>query len=249
MLGPFGFLPRSPALSRQGGRDAVGTGRCRYSGACASTDSGSCRRQPSGYAPSRQAPPLGASTVPLPSDSQTPGPSPWAPTRPQGRHRARGNLSTHPKRTGAAGRTSPQPRHRAARAIGSNLLRDPAHASGRPRILVLYRPLPSVSGSPDPGPSHHNEHGRVHGRDHARSASTQPCGVQPKVIVPVGNGSHQVEARDHLQRQDHQQNKLIQPQFVTLKRGQNIKYRPFAFTEHGILMLSSVLNSERAVQV
>ena len=38
-------------------------------------------------------------------------------------------------------------------------------------------------------------------------------------------------------------------QFVTLKQGQNIKYRPYAFTEHGILMLSSVLNSERAVQV
>jgi phage regulator Rha-like protein len=38
-------------------------------------------------------------------------------------------------------------------------------------------------------------------------------------------------------------------QSVTLKRGQNIKYRPYAFTEHGILMLSSVLNSERAIQV
>ncbi len=38
-------------------------------------------------------------------------------------------------------------------------------------------------------------------------------------------------------------------QNVTLKRGQNLKYRPHAFTEHGILMLSSVLNSERAVQV
>ena len=38
-------------------------------------------------------------------------------------------------------------------------------------------------------------------------------------------------------------------QSVTLKRGQNIKYRPYAFTEHGILMLSSVLKSERAVQV
>lgn len=38
-------------------------------------------------------------------------------------------------------------------------------------------------------------------------------------------------------------------QSVTLKRGQNIKYRPYAFTEHGILMLSTVLNSERAVQV
>lgn len=38
-------------------------------------------------------------------------------------------------------------------------------------------------------------------------------------------------------------------QIVVLKRGHNIKYRPYAFTEHGILMLSSVLNSERAVQV
>ena len=38
-------------------------------------------------------------------------------------------------------------------------------------------------------------------------------------------------------------------QSVTLKRGQNIKYRPYAFTEHAILMLSSVLSSERAVQV
>lgn len=40
-------------------------------------------------------------------------------------------------------------------------------------------------------------------------------------------------------------------QNVTLKtrRGQNVKYQPYAFTEHGILMLSSVLKSERAVQV
>jgi hypothetical protein len=38
-------------------------------------------------------------------------------------------------------------------------------------------------------------------------------------------------------------------QIVTLKRGQNIKYRPYAFTEQGVAMLSSVLNSERAVKV
>lgn len=40
-------------------------------------------------------------------------------------------------------------------------------------------------------------------------------------------------------------------QIVILKkaRGKNIKYQPFAFTEHGILMLSSVLKSPRAVQV
>jgi len=41
----------------------------------------------------------------------------------------------------------------------------------------------------------------------------------------------------------------LRSQIVTLKRGQHIKYRPYVFTEHGILMLSSVLNSERAIQV
>lgn len=41
----------------------------------------------------------------------------------------------------------------------------------------------------------------------------------------------------------------LRSQSVTLKRGQHIKYRPYAFTEHGILMLSSILNSERAIQV
>ena len=39
----------------------------------------------------------------------------------------------------------------------------------------------------------------------------------------------------------------LRSQIVTLKRGQHIKYRPYAFTEHGILMLSSVLNSERGI--
>src|SRR6266496_4898543 len=37
-------------------------------------------------------------------------------------------------------------------------------------------------------------------------------------------------------------------QFATLKRGQNIKYLPYAFTEHGAIMAANVLNSERAVQ-
>ena len=38
-------------------------------------------------------------------------------------------------------------------------------------------------------------------------------------------------------------------QIVTLKPGQNIKYLPYAFTEQGVAMLSSVLNSKRAIQV
>ena len=36
-------------------------------------------------------------------------------------------------------------------------------------------------------------------------------------------------------------------QNVTLKRGTNIKYRPYAFTEHGVVMAANVLNSDRAV--
>lgn len=45
--------------------------------------------------------------------------------------------------------------------------------------------------------------------------------------------------------------KRSRSQIVTLNkiRGTNIKYHPYAFTEHGILMLSSVLKSQRAIQV
>jgi phage regulator Rha-like protein len=38
-------------------------------------------------------------------------------------------------------------------------------------------------------------------------------------------------------------------QIATLKRGDNIKYLPYAFTEHGILMLANVLKSKQAVQM
>jgi ORF6N domain len=44
----------------------------------------------------------------------------------------------------------------------------------------------------------------------------------------------------------------LRSQFATLKnlrRGQHSKFLPFAFTEQGIAMLSSVLNSEKAIEV
>ncbi len=43
----------------------------------------------------------------------------------------------------------------------------------------------------------------------------------------------------------------LRSQIVTLKagRGQHRKYLPYAFTEHGVAMLSSVLKSDRAVRV
>ncbi|MBI4665832.1 MAG: ORF6N domain-containing protein [Nitrospinae bacterium] len=37
--------------------------------------------------------------------------------------------------------------------------------------------------------------------------------------------------------------------FGPLKRGEHSKYLPYAFTEQGVAMLSSVLNSERAIEV
>ncbi|OQY06548.1 MAG: hypothetical protein B6I22_05060 [Desulfobacteraceae bacterium 4572_123] len=41
----------------------------------------------------------------------------------------------------------------------------------------------------------------------------------------------------------------LRSQNVTLKRGQYSKYVSFAFTEQGVAMLSSVLRSDRAIQV
>ncbi len=43
--------------------------------------------------------------------------------------------------------------------------------------------------------------------------------------------------------------KSLRSQTVTLKRGQHRKYLPYAFTEQGVAMLSSVLRSPRAVEV
>jgi len=42
---------------------------------------------------------------------------------------------------------------------------------------------------------------------------------------------------------------LLRCQFGALNRGAHSKYLPFAFTEQGVAMLSSVLNSKQAIQV
>jgi len=41
----------------------------------------------------------------------------------------------------------------------------------------------------------------------------------------------------------------LRSHFGTLKRGEHAKYLPYAFTEQGVAMLSSVLNSARAIEV
>lgn len=49
-----------------------------------------------------------------------------------------------------------------------------------------------------------------------------------------------------LGEEEHQQ---LKEQFGRRNRGGHSKYPPFAFTEYGVLMLASTLNSEKAIQV
>jgi phage regulator Rha-like protein len=46
-----------------------------------------------------------------------------------------------------------------------------------------------------------------------------------------------------------EETEISRSQFATLKQGENIKYLPYAFTEHGILMLSAVLKSQKAISI
>ncbi len=64
-----------------------------------------------------------------------------------------------------------------------------------------------------------------------------------------GDFMFQLTAKETKEWWKHVMSGRLRSQIVTLKRGEHIKYRPFAFTEHGILMLSSVLRSKRAVEV
>jgi len=56
---------------------------------------------------------------------------------------------------------------------------------------------------------------------------------------------------DFMFQLNYQEVALLRSQIATLKdgRGEHRKYLPYVFTEQGVAMLSSVLNSERAIQV
>jgi len=56
---------------------------------------------------------------------------------------------------------------------------------------------------------------------------------------------------DFMFQLNNQEDEALRSQIVTLKkgRGQHRKYLPYVFTEQGVAMLSSVLNSERAIEV
>src|SRR5207249_10373362 len=57
--------------------------------------------------------------------------------------------------------------------------------------------------------------------------------------------------QDFMFRLSKEESSFLRSQIVTLEkgRGRYSKYPPLAFTEHGVSMLSAVLNSDRAVQM
>ncbi len=55
--------------------------------------------------------------------------------------------------------------------------------------------------------------------------------------------------RSHFATSSPHDTEPLRSQNATLKRGKHLKYRPYAFTEQGVAMLSSVLRSPRAVAV
>ena len=82
-------------------------------------------------------------------------------------------------------------------------------------------------------------------------------GVQAKVLNQAVKRNIKRFPDDFMFRLSWEEVESLRSRFVTLnnakpkasRRGKHIKYLPYAFTEHGVAMLSSVLNSERAIQV
>lgn len=73
--------------------------------------------------------------------------------------------------------------------------------------------------------------------------------VETKVLnQAVKRNSHRFPEDFMFQLTENEYDKILKSQFVTSRWGGKRKL-PFAFTEHGTVMLASVLNSERAVAV
>ena len=74
--------------------------------------------------------------------------------------------------------------------------------------------------------------------------------VEPKILNQAVKRNLERFPEDFMFQLTEQEDALLRSQTVTLKtgRGQHAKYLPYAFTEQGVAMLSSVLNSERAIQ-
>ncbi len=73
-------------------------------------------------------------------------------------------------------------------------------------------------------------------------------GVETKVLKQAVRRNIERFPADFMFELTNNENQSLRSQNVTLKRGQHSKYLPFAFTEHGVLMLSSVYSLQRPLR-
>jgi phage regulator Rha-like protein len=73
-------------------------------------------------------------------------------------------------------------------------------------------------------------------------------GVQTKVLIQAVKRNYDRFPDDFMFQIKGEEFEILRSQIVTSKRGGR-RYPPYVFTEQGVAMLSSVLNSKRAVQV
>ncbi|MDR2962810.1 MAG: ORF6N domain-containing protein [Bacteroidales bacterium] len=83
---------------------------------------------------------------------------------------------------------------------------------------------------------------RFEGEDFMFQLTKQEAELSLRSQIATSNDMFSIENQEH---------DSLRSQIVTLKnrRGQHLKYRPYAFTELGVAMLSSVLNSKIAIEV
>ena len=74
-------------------------------------------------------------------------------------------------------------------------------------------------------------------------------GVETKALLQAVKRNPERFPADFMFQLEWAEAKTSRSQIVTLKKGSNLKYRPYAFTEQGIAMLSSVLRSKQAILV
>ncbi len=73
-------------------------------------------------------------------------------------------------------------------------------------------------------------------------------GVQTKALKRAVNRNRARFPSDFMFQLTAKEYESLRRQIGTLKRGQHAKYLPYVFTEHGAIMLASVLNSPVAVE-
>ena len=75
--------------------------------------------------------------------------------------------------------------------------------------------------------------------------------VEPRALVQAVKRNQDRFPKDFMFQLSAAEFRSLKSQIVILKqgRGQHAKYPPYAFTEQGVAMLSSVLGSKRAIQV